>query len=52
MISVDRGLDRAGVGHLFHAARLDDLIGVAAFGIDDLEQVPSISSGSRSGSGK
>jgi hypothetical protein len=39
MILVDRGLDGAGVGDLLHAARLDDLGGVAALGIDDLEQV-------------
>jgi hypothetical protein len=36
---VHGGLDGAGVGDLFQAARLDDLRRVAALGVDDLEQV-------------
>ena len=36
---VDGFLDGAGVGHLLHAALLDDCRGVAAFGPDDFEQV-------------
>ena len=39
MIVVDHLLDRAGVGDLLHAARLDDRARVAAFLPDDLEQV-------------
>ena len=36
---VDHGLDRAGIGDLLHAARLDDLGGYAALGPDDLEEL-------------
>ncbi len=46
---VDDRLDRGEIGHLLHAARFDDGIGIAALAPDDLEQVFGDLAGNRAG---